>query len=147
MFEMAMQIPARIVIHAVFYPIVYRRYANIHRVYRIDFTNFFQPHSQHKLQTIPYTLFAMKKQETPKTNKPAVTGIAVSNCSPCIPKRSLTRPEPIMIINGLPWNQHIHTPYACDNIHGQHDGTKDRQFTQHISSLFLALIHANVHLG
>ena len=36
-------------------------------------------HFESSIQTIPYTRFAMKKHEVPKTNNPAVTVVGISN--------------------------------------------------------------------
>lgn len=104
-------------------------------------------------QTMPYTRLAMKKQETPKRSKPAVT---VSNISveahhamttSAKNVQKLTGPKPSQGINPLSWNQHVHTPHACDYIHRQHNRPQHSQFPQYVRCLLLALVHPNVDLS
>ena len=51
-----------------------------------------------------------------------------------------------MVIN-LPRNVDVHTPHACNDIHGQNDRADNSQFAQNIGVLLRALVHADVDLS
>lgn len=51
-----------------------------------------------------------------------------------------------MIIDLLARDLDIHTPHARNDIHRQHNGTKNRQFSENVGGLFLPLVHADVDL-
>jgi len=57
-------------------------------------------------------------------------------------------PEPKQVaLVRLPGNPDVHAPHTGDDVHGQDDGTQDRQLAEDVGGLLRALVHADVDLG